>query len=231
MSDTQKYFFLHLHKTAGTTLWVRMHNTFEDHEFYPDPTDGGPPNATLVVENLVERWQARSSEIRVVTGHFPLCTTKLLGAQFRTFTLLREPVARTLSALRHHRASLPDPAPDLEEIYDDPMRQLMIRNHMVKMLSLRVDEMTAGTLTSVDFTDAHLAGAKEALSTIDVVGVQTRFEAFCDALTQRFGWDLGAPMVANSTRPAEVSDRLRQRIIDDNALDIELYEFGQQLAV
>ena len=39
----------------------------------------------------------------MVTGHFPLCTTELLGGAFTTFTVLRDPVERTLSYLRHHR--------------------------------------------------------------------------------------------------------------------------------
>ena len=79
----------------------------------------------------------RGDEIRVVTGHFPLCTTELLGAQFITLTILRDPVERTLSALRHHREKTPaDSERSLEEIYEDPFRFELVHNHMVKMFSL-----------------------------------------------------------------------------------------------
>ena len=66
---------------------------------------------------------------------------------------------------------------------------------------------------------------------IDLVGVQPRFEAFCDELGRRFGWDLGPPVEANKSTPAPVSDALRSRIALDNALDIEFYEFADTLAV
>ena len=56
---------------------------------------------------LLERWEARRDEIQVVTGHFPLCTTELLDADFTVITVLRDPVERTLSYLRHHRDTTP----------------------------------------------------------------------------------------------------------------------------
>ena len=232
--DDRKYFFLHLHKTAGTALWTRMHHVFGDQEFYPGPDDGSPPNTTLVVEDLLAVWNRRRDEIRVVTGHFPLCTTELLGGEFCTFTVLREPVDRTLSAIRNHRQRTGADDLTLEEIYDDPLRQLMIRNHMVKMLSLRTDEMTDGVLSSCDFTPARLERAKEALTTIDVVGIQSRFDQFCAALERRFGWSLGPETIANRSRPAapdEVSDEFRARILEENAADVALYEFACTIAV
>jgi len=71
------------------------------------PGDGAPPTTVLSVEHMLERWRLRRDEIRVVTGHFPLCTTELLDAPFTTLTLLRDPVERTLSYLRHHREMTP----------------------------------------------------------------------------------------------------------------------------
>jgi len=53
-----------------------------------------------------------------------------------------DPVERTLSLLRRRRAA--DDrflGRELEDIYADPDLQHIIRNHMVKMLSLTVDEM------------------------------------------------------------------------------------------
>jgi hypothetical protein len=61
------------------------------------------------------------------------------------------------------------------------------------------------------------------------VGLQEHFEDFCDELTARFGWRLGAPERVNATAEVEVSDSLRTRIAEDNALDVELYEFAKRL--
>jgi hypothetical protein len=228
-----RYFFVHVQKTAGTSLLIRLGNQFRASEIYPDDTDGD-----LFVEmpqfdigQLERRWAARSPEIRVVTGHFPLCTAELLGGGFTTFTVLREPVERTLSYLRHHRKIIKGSRRStLEEIYADPLRfDGLVHNHMVKMFSLHVDEMTGGAMTTVNFTRQHLERAKTALAGVDVVGLQEEFEPFVAELEVRFGWDLGAPVVANHTEPAEASDELRARIAADNALDVELYAFAREL--
>ncbi len=227
-----RYFFLHLHKTAGTALWRRLHRQFEPAALYPGPQDDKVPDRTLVPEYLIERYRERRAEIRVVTGHFPLCTTEVLGDQFSTFTVLRHPIERTISVLQHHRDLTPGAdRRTLDEIYDDPIQQLLIRNHMIKMVALRREEMTDGLLTDIPFDQGRLELAKERLATIDVVGVQPRFEPFCAALATRFGWSLGSAVEANKSTPAPVSDALRERIAHDNALDIEFYEYADTIAV
>jgi hypothetical protein len=227
--DERRFFFVHLQKTAGTTLFRRLKNHFGADAVYPTPMYQGDVEATLDVDLLVERFARHRDEIRVVTGHFPLCTAELLDADFVPFTLLREPVERTLSFLRHQRQVAPNFAgAALEEIYAEPLlRDGLVRNHMVRMLSLTVEEMTGGALTQVVVDDARLERAKQNLvERIDVFGIQEEFEPFCDLLTARFGWDLGPSYVSNRTEPAEVSDALRRQIADDNAVDAELYRFA-----
>jgi hypothetical protein len=226
----RRFFVVHLQKTAGTALWRRLSHEFEPSMLYPGPDDGRPPETVLSVSHLLERWRARHRQIRVVAGHFPLCTVELLGAPFTTLTVLRDPVERTLSFLRHARETDPGLADrSLEEIYEDPVRFTLVHNHMVKMLSLRVEEMTDGAMTNVDFDRHRLERAKERLSTIDAVGIQERFDEFCVDLTRRFGWDLGPPIFMNRTKPAAASAALRSRIAEDNALETELYEFAREL--
>lgn len=228
MTEPTRFFFMHMQKTAGTALWRRLKQQFEPASVYPGPDDGDPPRTVLSVEHLLERWQARRGEIRIVTGHFPLCTTELLDAPFTTITLLRDPVERTLSYLRHHRETTPgDAERPLEEIYADPVRFELVHDHMVKMLSLSTDEMTDGVLSPVEFTRARLGRAQARLQTVDVVGFQEDFETFCTELTTRFGWDLGAPIFMNRSTPVDVSKSFRRRIAQDNTLDVELYEFAR----
>jgi hypothetical protein len=229
-----RYFFLRMQKTAGTALRQRLVNHFGDAAVYPSRSEDGDDALKLAVsiEYLQERLAVRGDQIRVIAGHFPLCTTELIDGRFTTLTLLREPVERTLSFLRHTRENnrtanhLP-----LEEIYDDRFRfHTMVHNHMTKMLSLKPAEMRAWMLTRVEFTRDHLERAKRALAGIDVLGLQEHFEDFCDELTVRFGWRLGKPVTGvNATRPVDIPESLRARIADDNAIDIELYEFAKQL--
>jgi hypothetical protein len=220
-----RYFFMHLQKTAGTALWRRLQQEFDPVAVYPGPGDGDPPESVLSVPHLLARWRARRDDIRLVTGHFPMCTIELLDAPFATLTLLRDPVERTLSALRDLQERSPElRGAALEVIYDDPVRAPLLRNHMVRMLSLTPEEMSDGALTPIRLTDRHLERAQARLATTDVVGFQEQFDGFCDELGTRFGWDLGPPIYMNRTAPAVVSCGLRDRIAVDNALDVQLYE-------
>jgi hypothetical protein len=230
--DDQRFFFVHLQKTAGTTLRRRLRNHFGEAAIYPNESDGTDiPKLVLSIEYLQERLHVRRHEIRVVSGHFPYCVTELLGGGFTTLTVLREPVDRMLSYLRHHRQQTPaDRHKTLEEIYDDPFRfHGLAHNHMVKMFSLTPEEMTAGMLTHVEFTDEHLERAKGNLARVNALGLQDRFDEFCYELTARFGWQLGEQEVTNQTRPSDVPDEFIARIVEENALDVALYEYGCQL--
>jgi Sulfotransferase family len=230
-SRPTRFFFVHIQKAAGTSLVFRLRRQFGRAAIYPPESDKGDVAAVISVDHLLERWRIQRDVIRVVTGHFPLCTVDLLEDAFTTLTVLRDPVERTLSYLRHHRQRTPeDSERSLEEIYEDPLRfHGLIHNHMVKMFSLTPAEMTDGVLTRVEFTPGRLDRAKESLARVDLVGVQSGFEEFCNVLSHRFGWDLGRWTHVNRTEPVEVSETFRARIAEDNAMDVELFAFARQL--
>jgi hypothetical protein len=222
-----------MQKTGGVSLYVRLQRHFGETAVYPAPCDGDPAEVApqLFTRILLERWPQRREEIRVVAGHFPLCTTELLGADFTTLTILRDPVGRTLSYLRHHRDTTPEDAGrSLEEIYEDPVRfRPFIENHMVKMLSLRAEEMTNGMMTVIDLDRGSLRRARRALRRMDAFGLQEELEDFAQRLRTRYGWELGPPVHENVTKPGEVPDSFRARIAEDNRLDMELYEYARKL--
>jgi Sulfotransferase family len=233
--DPRRFFFVHVQKAAGTELKALLKQNLGARAVYPDDTDGNvfTEGPQISVEILLDRWQTRREEIRVVTGHFPFCTVELLDADFTVLTALRHPVERTLSYIRHFRKTEPGAEYlPLEVIYEDPARfERMVKNHMVKMFGLTVEEMemTGAILTEVEFTPEHLERAKRNLAAVDVVGLQERFDDFCDELERRFGWSLKERYHAQRTEPVEVPDSLRRRIAEDNALDMELYEFARRL--
>ena len=236
--EDARYFFVHLQKTAGTSLYFQLREAMGARAVYPDRARGDYDDVSdkaqpvIAVDHLERRWAARRREIRVITGHFPMCTTDLLDADFRTFTLLRDPVERTLSYLRHHLELYPDDGcASIEDVYDDDFRfHGLIHNHMVKMFSLTVDEMDDGALTRVEFGSHHLQRAKENLAQVDVVGLQERYAEFCGELNARFRWKLSDPKHMNRTKPVPVEPGFRERIAADNALDVELYTFARELS-
>jgi Sulfotransferase family len=232
----RRFFVAHMQKTAGTTLRDRLRASFTDDQIYPNASDGSDPRITVIsVSHLQERWAARGEQIRLLTGHFPVRTAELLSVPFVTMTILRHPVERTLSFVRHQAERRQRGATEdtpLVEIYEDPFRFVhMIQNHMVRTLSLSPEEMLRhdGVLTPVPYTPDRLDRAKESLASMALFGLQDRFEEFCDELARRYGLDVGEPLRSNTTEQADVPTGLADRIAEDNALDMELYDYACSL--
>jgi hypothetical protein len=236
LPDGTRLFVAHMQKTAGTSLRDRLRASFEEAEIYPNATDGPDPrHAVISVRHLQQRWTVRGEKIRLLTGHFPVRTVDLLDAPFVTVTVLRHPVDRTLSFLRHQASRRQRGATEdtpLEEIYEDPFRfEAMIENHMVRMLSLTPEEFEPGdgVLTRVPYTRERLDRAKAALGALDCFGLQEHFEEFCATLSERYGLEVGPPLRSNTTEPTDAPPSLVERIADDNASDMELYEYACRL--
>jgi Sulfotransferase family len=228
--EPQRYFFMHIPKTAGSTLFRRLIRHHGD-ALYPLPFDRGNVDAAIDVDYMEDRFRSFGEQIRVIVGHFPLCLGERLGVPLTTFTVLRDPVERTLSFLR--KRQLEDGQYQgwpLEDLYADPyLLHGLIHNYMVKALTLTVDEMRDGVRTMVPYDEARLAQAKHNLvHRIEMFGLQEDFEDFCGQLAERFGWDLGdSEVVANRTAPVETSREFRERIAYDNAFDVKLYNFAK----
>ena len=237
VSARRRFFFVHIHKAGGTSLWQRMAREFAPQAMYPDRSDGDryADFPQISVAQLLERWEQRRAEIEIVAGHFPLATVDLLGGDFVTLTVLREPVERTISQVRRLQSRPEGREMSLETIYERRVRTGS-RNHMVKMFSLTADEVAAAAgankwpmLLQVDFPPERLARAKEQIARVDVMGMQDRLEEFCDELRIRFDWELGDPVDANRGAQKEVPAALREWIAADNAIDIEFFDFAAGL--
>lgn len=227
--EPRRFFFVHLQKTAGTSLAIRLRRQFGEDAVYPTPDHGAGLQSSFSIEDLRRRFAEDRDHLRVVTGHFPLCAASVLGVPFSIFTVLRDPVERTLSYLRGQQARTPEFSNStLEEIYEEPWRRAwLLTNHMVRQLGLTEAEMTAGTIAP---DEENLERAKRNLTErLDLYGFQDRFEEFCAELDRRYGWDLGPEVRANWTAPADAPSALRKRIADDNEADVELYQYALDL--
>ncbi len=76
------------------------------------------------------------------TGHFPYVASDMLDLDLVRLTLLREPVERTVSVLKHFkRLSKRVQELPLEEIYDDPfVFSRFIQNHQAMMFSVTEED-------------------------------------------------------------------------------------------
>jgi hypothetical protein len=232
LSTDQKFFFIHVMKTAGGTLRRQILANFDRAEVYPlKRLDPDMRTANYGLDYLTGLPPARRAQIRVFTGHFPFVAVELLGMELTTITILRDPIERTLSYLRHcQRYHKKHRGLSLEEIYGDPFfHPSFIMNHQAKLFALTVDDDPQSYMDVLE-VDAHrLALAKSNLERVDVVGTQDRFGELLGELEERFGWQIAPVVDKHVNRGGNVPGSFRRRIAEDNRADVEFYEYARGL--
>lgn len=228
------YFFIHVMKTAGTTFTQHIHANFGPDEVFPAPSGKGDRKRLFdyyLIRNLRALTPDERDRIRVYGGHFPHAAAAVVGAD-TTITILREPIARTISYLRQCKgAHRKFNDATLEEIYDDPWQfPTKVHNYQAKQFAMGPGDPLESHLDVIDIDDERLARAKATVEQVDVLGLQEHYDEFIDEVRRRLGWTIqDVPNLRVSNEPVDVPAHLRERIIEDNAADIEFYEHVRRL--
>jgi hypothetical protein len=238
-------------KTGGMTLSHYLRTHFDRETLFPyRELDIAFEGARLLDRHHLELSyllglpQERRDRIRGYTGHFPYLACELLGGDFVTLTILRDPTSRTLSLLRQFQRRRPWTGPNrvavpaaesrtLEDAYQHPnVYEHLVHNHQTKMFSMMVEDAPTSYMEVIDVDESRLALAKENLAKVDVVGLTEAYSDFLSELRERFGWQVPPGRRVNASPrdgSDEPSEALLRRIADDNAIDIEFYEYAKQL--
>ena len=210
---------VHVPRTGGSTLKFMLRTTFGQQR-------------TLLDAHWFRTESADLSGFAVVEGH--------LGAEFFTrtfgpdwvangFTLLREPVARTVSQARHLRARPGPLQHHLAETVRDPgtvFEQIpMLRNLQTKQLSR----------TPLDAPVVSLDALERAKATLDQLafGVTEAFDTSIALLMERLAIGIPKFDVANVSRGAHdddlLSEEFRAAARAANDVDQQLHEYAAAL--
>jgi hypothetical protein len=218
-SAERRFFFVHVMKTGGTSFVFQLLRNFDADAVYPhqaldrfSPTDVEPYASVTALEQLTPE---RRAGIRVYAGHFPFAAREAMGSDVVTLTLLREPVDRTVSVLKHFKRLWPRYRElSLDAIYDDEFVFRHFCEHFqTRVFALTPADDTRSFASAVDFVtmrtamedasrqDAALGAAativvdadrleraKGNLAVVDALGVQDAFGAFIAELRDRFHW-------------------------------------------
>jgi hypothetical protein len=218
--------FLHIPKTAGSSLATSLVFNY-------------PPERTVHVD-LIDRPAGDIENVvptedlahaRLIRGHLPYGVHTHVPRRCEYITVLREPVARAISAykfiLRNPAAFSSHPLHDPGaggkfglEGYLESEGLGRQGNRQVRMLS---------AIPSGDLGRDALETAKHNLERFLVVGLTERFEE--TFVLVRRALKLRVPFYATRLvgPPLEISDRAKELIREQNLLDLELYEFGRDL--
>lgn len=228
LTTDRPFFFVHIMKTAGMTFNAHIENNFDRGAIYPGEEDQTGVDY-WVVDRLREATATPRPDIRLWHGHFPFFVTEFVPEAI-TLSVVREPVARTVSLL-NQQVLLNHPDKTIEELYDDPVvNQRMVHEHQTKMFAMGPDDGINAWTQPFDVDDAAFAAAKRRIASVDLLGFQERFDEFLDQLHERWNWRIDRLEDRNTAaQSASVPESFRRRIVDDNPYDMALYEFARSL--
>ena len=236
--------FLHIPKTAGTTLnsiLARQYLPHETHEIMMRGMSWLVPGPAIVPRPLIAFSKIRrlksalkgGRKVRIVHGHFDLSIRKALPADARLFTLLRDPVERAISHYYHYRRQT-----------SDPIHALAMRSTLTEWVgACGLVEMDNGqtrrlagemNLPCGCVTPGMLDRAKSNLARyFAVVGLTERFEESLVLLRREFNWPQARFPARNvgedRPRRGEVGADALRAIENLNRFDLNLYEFACDL--
>ena len=223
-----RYFFIHVPKSAGTSMFRIFRDLL------------GPENVGPMLADFGQVDIEAVSRFRLLGGHMEFHEIGRFG-QRRLFTVLRHPVDHVISRYCFYRSPL-------TAFATDPLAQ------MSKDLSLEelVAQEPQGTLRFFFNTavwqlaglgfSKHQSGsevealrlAKDHLAQCDFVGILEQFTDSLDLMSYTFGWPPVEGIPKENVTPDRVPLRridpeLQRRIRERSCLDMELYEYGLSL--
>ena len=222
--DREALIFLHIPKTAGTTL-----NRIIEWQYNPlSIFTLDPYRFRATAERFKTLSEERRRRFRVVRGHLYYGLHEFLPQGATYITMLREPVARFLSSyyfiLRRPLHPLHRKLKKERLGVEDYLRLVPHRHNFQCRLIAGVEDKAAGDERLLEMAKEHL------VKSFSVVGICERFEESLMLIAKTFGWEV--PFYENrkvSKNRSPVDQNSIEMIREHNRLDLELYEFGKKL--
>ncbi len=223
-AENEAVIFLHLPKTAGTTL-----NRLIEWEY--------PLSKMYSVDPVLFEWSAarlrnfppeRLRRIRMFKGHMTFGLHELLPQPATYISVLREPVDRVISAFYFMRSY------KLHPLYWKFRRGNWTLEDFVRWS--RRENVQSKIIAGAEYEEpctAEIAARaqKNLAQHFAVVGLSERFEESLALMKLRFGWRLNTYSSFNVTRARPKKHDLPTSLIDliseKNSFDMELYRCAQ----
>jgi hypothetical protein len=218
-----KLFFMHIEKTGGTSVSAYLEQNYHENAYHSRTCRTDLSMSTKPIKKMsIDALRGYD----LVHSHLSYQTLQDLGSDYRSFTMLREPVSRCISQYKDWKFSKSDAHIEyassgfrrfwksivrtntLDELVQcgDPVMRRFLCNRQTRMLSgdTKSDE------PSLDL-------ALKNLYSFDVVGLTEQFEQSMEHLRLRMGWTYKANHRAHLNRALPASSCFQ---VGDEALAV-----------
>lgn len=218
-----RYFFIHIPKTAGTSFRTMLYRQFDQRAIYPQFKDI-KANSDFYNDwsNLSRLNREDLAKISLLTGHFPFSARQFVGGdRCQVITVLRDPIRRVYSLLAHLQRHQP-------QLADKSMEQIFLQEQGA---SNGITRLFINDFSKAELDRTDLEEAKDNLTSCALIGLSEYFEETVSLAEKKFGWKLGHVVTTNVGHKYQqnISPALTEQIRRGNELDIELYAFAEAL--
>ena len=225
--------FLHIPKTAGTTLHLIIERQYRPRKIVTIHTSVENAEQVSRLQNLPA---TQKHKIKVIKGHTFFGWHQLLPQSCVYFTLLRDPIERFVSnyyfMLKKKGHPLGQKLLEQKITLDDFVNWTGEDNYQTRFLAKNIGEADLN-INESECTRETLERAKRNLrENFAVVGTVKEFDKTLLLLKKTFGWknvfykvkNRNKQRLANSSIPQETLSLIKEK----NKLDLELYQYATE---
>jgi len=225
LTPDEQLCFIHIPKTAGTTLTSLLNSKFHQSKICP----------AEVWSEVIDIPREELAQYQLFRGHFFYDIGELLPRKPVYITMLRHPIERVISGYEFMRRNVPT------------RTEALLNHHKAKTMTLMeyVSDLENPSMSNSqtrhlslnrckDEPEEWLAIAKRHLTEFACFGLVERFQDSMALLSYTFGWNplaeysnlmIGSRQLKQDQLAPEVLEMIAHR----NALDLALYEYAQEL--
>lgn len=231
-ADDARYYFVHVMMVPGLPVVNPLQtHVYEKRHFYPNTEDTEGFKSYMDYGYVKHLPEERRRRTKIFTGHLPLAAGPHFGPGLRTFSFFRDPVERALAQLEEARTIPWIKQGTPEEVWCDPGTYASFLDN-VQLRFFAVPDLEGGPTIfdeRLPMNEDTLSRAKDAVETLDFIGLMEDFPDSMKALGKRYGWPLPPSDFTSPAIALEIPDALRERISDDLERERRFYEHVRKL--